>query len=191
LQGMNHYLSSNDQNTIHLYGSNPLPEWTKKLIPGTTFIRHNELDMNSGYDASDPGFHLVPWAPHYWLYGSDKLRIDISSPELAILEVLMDVPQHVSFEHADQLLQGLPTLSPHKLSRLLERCTNVKVKRLFLWLAEKNQSPWLKKIDLEKFSMKSGSLGSGKRVLAEGGSLDPKYLITVPHDMQRNAHGQE
>jgi hypothetical protein len=95
----------------------------------------------------------------------------------------MDVPTAVSFEHASNLLQGLPTLSPQKLARLLEHCQNVKVKRLFLWLGERNHSPWLKKLDLEKFSIKAGTLGSGKRVIAKDGKLDSKYLITVPADM--------
>jgi hypothetical protein len=32
-----------------------------------------------------------------------------------------------------------------QLGRASGCCTNVKVKRLFLWLAEKNKGPWLKK----------------------------------------------
>jgi hypothetical protein len=190
LQGMVHYLSPKEQKTIHLYGNDELPAWVNKLIPETVFVRRKDLDLDSNNDL-DLGFHLIPWKPHYWLYGSDTLRMSISSPELAILQVLLDVPQRVSFEHASQLLKGLPTLSPHKLNRLLGHCSNIKVKRLFLWIAEKNQSPWLKKIDLEKFSMESGALGSGKRMLTKGGKLDPKYLITVPADMQRVPYGQE
>jgi hypothetical protein len=188
LQGMTHYLSPGEQKTIHLYGHEQLPAWMNALLPGTVFVHHKRLDMDSGYRDSEPGSHLFPWTTQYVSYDYEKRPMHISSPELAILQVLLDVPRHVSFEHADQLVQGLPTLSPRKLSMFLERCHNVKVKRLFFWLAEKNQSPWLKKMDLQKFSMESGALGSGKRMIAEGGRLDPKYLITVPQDMQKDSY---
>ena len=189
LQGLAHYLSPNEQQTIQLYGHSKLPVWVNKLLPRTVFVRHKGLDLDSEYRAEDPGFHFIPWKAQFLPYGYDKQPMFISSPELAILEVLFDVPQTVSFEHAEQLLQGLPTLSPQRLTRLLEQCSNVKVKRLFLWLAEKNQSPWLKKIDLEKFSIQGGNLGSGKRVIATGGKLDPKYLITVPKGVEGNTYG--
>ena len=61
------------------------------------------------------------------------------------------------------------------LQSLLEHCSSVKVKRLFLHLAEKHNHAWFKSLDVTKVS-----LGSGKRVLVPGGRLDPKYLITVP-----------
>jgi hypothetical protein len=51
----------------------------------------------------------------------------------------------------------------------------VKVKRLFLHLAEKQAHPWFKQLDVTRVS-----LGSGKRMIVAGGRLDPKYLITVP-----------
>jgi hypothetical protein len=58
---------------------------------------------------------------------------------------------------------------------LLEKCTSVKVKRLFLHLAELHRHPWVRQLDPTKVD-----LGSGKRALVPGGKLDPKYLITVP-----------
>ena len=57
-----------------------------------------------------------------------------------------------------------------------EHCSSVRVKRLFLHLAEKHHHAWFKSLDLSQVS-----LGSGKRVLVAGGRLDPKYLITVPN----------
>ncbi|CAN7356046.1 type IV toxin-antitoxin system AbiEi family antitoxin domain-containing protein [Mesorhizobium amorphae] len=43
----------------------------------------------------------------------------MSSPERAYLEVLMDVPGAISFEHADQLLQGMTVLSTKRMEQLL------------------------------------------------------------------------
>lgn len=180
LQGMAHYLSPNADAKIHLYGTEKLPPWLNEILPDTLFIKHTGLGLNTL--PNKDGLHTVP-------YGIQKFFLLISSPEQAFLEVLLDVPDSVSFEHADQLMQGLPTLSPQRLNQLLHTCKNIKVKRLFLWLAERNQSPWLKRIDCQNFSMESGTLGSGKRVIAKGGRLDPKYLITVPKDMAGEFHG--
>ncbi|MEJ0063314.1 MAG: type IV toxin-antitoxin system AbiEi family antitoxin domain-containing protein [Alphaproteobacteria bacterium] len=195
LQGHAHYLSPLAHKTVHLYSQEKMPEWINKFPLQTTYIHHKNLPLkalrstglkNHVYSTKHGQSYedTIPWA-----WRLDEWPLTISGPERAMFEVLMDVPENTSLEHANQLMQGLPMLSPIKLNRLLSRCENVKVKRLFLWLAEKNQLPWLKKIDLDKFSMESGALGSGKRELVKGGKLDPKYLITVPKEMAGNTHG--
>ena len=187
LLGMAHYLSPTSHKTVHLYGMDNLPPWANNLLPDTHFIRHSgkrlfgapEAKGNVNPRKKDAYANNDDFSTAF-AWGLEEWPLTISTPERAMLEILLDVPERISFEHADQLMQGLPTLSPHRLDKLLECCTNVKVKRLFLWLAEKNKAPWLKRIDLGKFSMESGALGSGKRVIAMRGRLDPKYLITVP-----------
>jgi hypothetical protein len=47
-------------------------------------------------------------------------HIKALAPEQAWLEVLASVPDRVSLEHAENLLQGLTQLSSHRLSSLLE-----------------------------------------------------------------------
>ncbi len=97
-------------------------------------------------------------------------------PERAILEFLLNLTaDEAGYEHASLVFEGLGTLRPDVVRSLLVACASVKVKRLFLHLAEKHAQPWFKQLDLTKVS-----LGSGKRVLVAGGRLDPKYLITVP-----------
>ncbi|MCC5880291.1 MAG: type IV toxin-antitoxin system AbiEi family antitoxin domain-containing protein [Idiomarina sp.] len=96
----------------------------------------------------------------------------------AILELLSDVPQTISFEHADELMQNLRNLSPRKLDPLLKSCRNIKAKRLFFWFAGRHQHPWLKHLNSEEYNF-----GSGKRVVANEGRLDPAWQITVPRDM--------
>ena len=49
----------------------------------------------------------------------------------------MDVPKTISFEHVNKIMQGMTSLFPKKARELLSQCQNIKVKRLFLWLAEK------------------------------------------------------
>ena len=60
---------------------------------------------------------------------------------------------------------------------LLERCSSVKVKRVFLFLAEKLELPFFLKLKLDDVD-----IGSGKRVIVKGGKYDAKYLITVPRE---------
>ena len=57
---------------------------------------------------------------------------------------------------------------------LLETCRSVKVKRLFLYLSERNELPWLKDLELDKVN-----LGSGKRVISKNGKYNAKYQISV------------
>lgn len=75
-------------------------------------------------------------------------------------------------------MEGLVNLSPERLSRLLRECRSVKAKRLFLWFADRLGHAWRERLDLDEVD-----LGRGKRMLARGGKLDPKYLITVPEDL--------
>jgi hypothetical protein len=187
LQGFGHYLPLSQNRTLHLYGRDKLPAWVKKVLPETNFVRHSgqqlfgETDLgNDVYDTKsdnplDDFTITIPW-------GLDEWPLTISTPERALFESLLEVPEYLSFEHVDQLMQGLTILSPRRLNRLLERCTSIKVKRLFLWFAKRHNHPWLKKLHLERFSIESGALGSGKRMLVKGGKLDPQYLITLPKE---------
>ena len=61
---------------------------------------------------------------------------------------------------------------------LLAECRSVKVKRLFLWFAERHNHAWLKGLDREGID-----LGRGKRMLVRGGKLDTKFNITVPENL--------
>jgi len=67
--------------------------------------------------------------------------MQVSTPEQAILEVLMSLPGEISFEHAEQLMQELTQLSPRKLESLLQSCKSVKVKRLFFWFTDRFTYP--------------------------------------------------
>lgn len=176
LQGFAHYLALSGPKTIHLYGSDPLPAWANKLGLKEKFLHHGDVRL-FGRQKTSPAGHgkdftvELPWGDHTW-------ALQASSPELAVLELLEEVPEKVSFEHADQLMQGLTGLSPRRLESLLSRTRSVKVKRLFFWFAERQHHAWLGKLHSEDFD-----LGSGKRVLAKGGRFDKKYRITVPEEM--------
>ena len=185
LQGFAHYLPLSRQRTVHLYGKDVLPSWLNHALPAVQFVRHNRLPSLGGtglvhreydtlertlLDVTVPGQRQGSWP------------FTLSSPERAYLEVLMDVPARISFEHANQLLQGMTTLSPRRMEQLLRKCTNVKVRRLFYWMAERNAYAWFNKLPAPE-ALDALGVGHGNRVLAKGGRLDSKYRITVPEEM--------
>ncbi len=170
LHGLAHYLPMSADETIHLYGHDPLPDWVNRLGLKNRLVHHSLARLMT------PEVGNKLYTAQFGSGGNKAFQI--SSPERAILEVLAEVPEQVSFEHADELMQGLTTLSPNRLDALLRETRSVKVKRLFFWLAERQGHAWLKKLDL-----KSYDLGSGKRVLVKGGKLDKTYQITVPEEM--------
>lgn len=104
--------------------------------------------------------------------------LTVSCPEKAFLEMMLDVPKSISFDHANEIMQGMTSLSPNKLENLLKACKSIKAKRLFLWFAGKQGYAWFRKLDLTDVA-----LGTGNRVIAKSGKLDKKYLITVPEHL--------
>jgi hypothetical protein len=78
-----------------------------------------------------------------------------------------------------ELIEGLNNLRPATVQKLLEGCTSVKVKRLFLYLADKAGHEWLSFINLDKVD-----LGAGKRAIVGSGVYIPKFQITVPKELE-------
>lgn len=177
LQGFAHYLSSGHSREVHLYGTGKPPGWVSKLRLDTRLVFHNaeKLFMKTGggdaHDLQQSSTIRQPWGQWEW-------PLTMSAPERAILELLDEVPQRETFHQADVLMEGLRNLSPRKLQTLLVACRSVKVKRLFLWFAERHEHAWLKKLDRSRID-----LGRGKRMLMRGGKLDPKFNITVPESL--------
>jgi len=72
-------------------------------------------------------------------------------------------------------MEGLTTLRPSLLQQLLEACSSIKVKRVFLYLAREAGHAWYGRLDKTRFD-----LGKGKRMIVRGGRLDAEFMITVP-----------
>lgn len=191
LEGFAHYLP-HDLREVHLYGPTPPPRWLDKLPVGVHFIHHNDkrlfrnepvtrglgsLSVNLSTrerTSTDPlhgAFSVQHWGHAEW-------PLVISTPERAILELLDELPAHETFHQVDKLMEGLSSLSPRRLQKLLLDCRNVKVKRLFFFFADRHQHAWLKHLNKSAVD-----LGKGKRMLVPGGRLDPTYQITVPGDL--------
>ena len=178
ISGLSQYLSLGSTPHIHLYATRKLPSWLARLSLPIKFEGHSTSKLWPDSLFKDRAFVKE------YKWEEQLPPVYFSCPEKAILEVLVDLPDSVSFEHADELMQGLVNLSPRKLDTLLKACKSVKAKRLFFWLAKRQAYPWFDKLNVENYD-----LGSGKRVVAKDGKLDTEYLITVPQHMALASKG--
>lgn len=179
-QGFSHYLG--ERHEVHLYGPDKPPGWVAKLEVDTKFVWHNSVRLfpDEPIDPFGPPPPSDDMIPGNFMLGPNGVTwpLCLSSPERAFLELLDELPDRESFHQVDALVEGLVNLSPSRLELLLGQCRSVKVKRLFFFFADRHQHAWRKRLDPRNFD-----LGSGKRVLVEGGRLTKDYYITVPEDL--------
>jgi hypothetical protein len=162
--GQGHYLPIGGNAPLQLFG--PLG-----VKPPSWFMK-NKWEQKIRYRNTN----FLPYGKNYGVTTDDRtgFPLVLSTPERAIFEVLFMVPNHVSFENAANLMEGLATLRPNLVNTLLWACRSVKVKRAFLYMAEQANHPWFGKLNLSRLR-----LGKGKRVIVPGGKFDKKYQITV------------
>jgi len=161
LKGYAHYLR---EGKVYLLGNRKenFNVWLKKLED--VVLRRNEVFTYSE-------------KKYFANYSVGEYEIRISSPELAAMEMIYLVPKEQSFDEAYLIMENLTTLRPRLVQHLLESCNSVKVKRIFMWMAEKLDHSWVEDLNLSKINF-----GEGKRVVVKNGMLDKKYNITVPRD---------
>lgn len=165
LLGKAHYLELSPKKAVVFGGKDEkLPTWCKTHDWGI------QLDYySSSFLPADIGLVEVELK---------TFSIQVSSAARAILECLFLAPKNQELVECYQLMEGLNNLRPNLVQNLLETCTSIKVKRLFLFLAEKANHSWVKHLNIEKID-----LGSGKRSIVKNGVYNPKYKITVPAEL--------
>ncbi len=164
LQGQMHFVPLGENYPVFIFGLRRLlPGWFKqcpwKQTINYVYTNSFPYESKTGLTKKDMGAY----------------SITLSARELAIMEVLYLVGRDETYEHASLLMEGLNTLRPGLVQELLEKSTSIKVKRLFMHLAERFNHPWVKYIKVANID-----LGKGKRVIGEGGHFDSRYNISVP-----------
>lgn len=170
LLGKVHYLELSVNRVVLFGGSGEkLPTWFKKHDWGVKVDYHETslLPPNLGLTEVE----------------LSNFSIKVSGAARAIMECLHLAPQKQELMECFELMEGLNNLAPKQVQTLLENCQSVKVKRLFLYMAEKANHGWLKHLDLENVD-----LGKGKRSIVKNGVLVDKYGITVPKGLEE--HGK-
>ncbi|MBK8945355.1 MAG: type IV toxin-antitoxin system AbiEi family antitoxin [Ignavibacteriae bacterium] len=115
-------------------------------------------------------------------HNAGNFEIKISAAELAAMEMIYSIPSEQSFNEVMLIMENLTTLRPDLVQQLLQKVDSFKVKRIFMWMAEKNNHAWIKELNLEKVDF-----GKGKISIVKDGSLDKKYQITVPKEYEQNS----
>ena len=169
--GNSHYLEFAATKAI-LFGQSKeiLPTWFRKKDWGIKIEHHR-----SSFLPDNTGMTEVELK---------SFSIKVSSPARAIMECLHLAPAQQELLECYELMEGMNNLRPNLVQKLLEECSSVKVKRLFLYLAEKAGHDWTKYLDVQKIDM-----GQGKRSLVKNGVYIAKYKITVPKELED--HGQQ
>jgi hypothetical protein len=164
LKGYAHYLPAR-QNKVFLYGPRGLilPAWFKEDRFGVKFVvtRTNLFPSDCWEGFTD--------------FRERDFSVRIAAPERAAMEMFHLVPPKIGFDEAQLIMENLVALRTDIVQDLLAACRSVKVKRLFLYMAERREHSWLSKLDLSKID-----LGKGKRMIVPNGRFDAKYRITVP-----------
>ena len=131
----------------------------------TEYFKHNNYQwVKSDFLPTGIGVNAV----------RDTFSVQVSEPERAILEMLYLTPDTISLRETYQTLELLVNLRPKLLQELLENCSSIKVKRLFLYMAEKINHAWFSALQTDKIN-----IGLGKRTISKGGKLDKKYNIVI------------
>lgn len=165
IRGASHYLRSNKE-IIFLFSSPgvSLPKWFYRY-PWKQPIEHIRTSF-------------LPPKLALSTHDYQNTKIITSSLERAIMECLYISPKRFDIMECYQILEGLRLLRPNILQKILINCHSIKVKRLFLYMAEKAQLPVFSKL---KFS--SIPLGKGDRSIVKNGVYNSKYKISVPEEL--------
>ena len=169
--GKTHYLELAAAKKVTVFGEKgeKLPVWFLKHDWGVTVDYYQ-----SSFLPPDIGMTEVELK---------NFSIKVSGAARAIMECLYLAPEKQELTECFELMQGLNNLRPDQVQILLEKCESIKVKRLFLYLAEKTGHDWLHSLNLKKVD-----LGKGKRSLVKNGVYVDKYQITVPKELEE--HGK-
>lgn len=166
LQGKSHYLELSPKHA-QLFGDQGehLPLWFKKRDwgPRVKCALTNFLPPDLGMTE----------------LSHKQFKVKVSDPARAIMECLYLVPKSQSLTEVYELIEGLNNLRPASVQQLLEACKSIKVKRLFLYMADKANHDWVHYLNL-----KNVDLGSGKRSIVADGVYVAKYQITVPKALE-------
>jgi len=166
IQGYSHFVAMGKP-TAFLFTAKTerLPNW----------LLEHQWDMNIHYSTTK-------------IFGNNILGVErinvggfvlpVSSPERAFMECLHLAPKYYSVMDLYYVMEMLTTLRPQLVQQLLEQCTSLKVKRLFLYMAEKSQHQWFHSLNRSQVD-----IGEGKRLFAQNGVYSSNYMITIPKEL--------
>ncbi len=164
LSGFNHYVPMGKPVLIIGHSQeDEVPDWMKKydfeyefkFFSTKTFLKPQLITLNKG-----------------------SVKTLISVPEQAFLECLLLAPNQYVYIDLFYIMEQLTTLRVEVVQQLLENTDNIKIKRLFLYMAKKAGHDWFNRLDISKVD-----IGTGKHKLVDNGVYLPEYMITIPKEL--------
>ena len=116
--------------------------------------------------------------PQLTFVNKGDFEILTSVPEQAFLECLLLAPNQYNYMDIFYIMEQLTTLRSEVVQQLLENTNNLKVKRLFLYMAKKARHDWFERLDISKVD-----IGTGKQKLVDNGVYIPEYMMTIPKEL--------
>ena len=165
---------------LELYGfSHYVPMGKPKLMVSFDPMKPKDWVKSDKFDMSIIPFSTSIFSkPSTHLLKKDNLELLVSTPEQAFLECLYLVPAHYNYMDLYYLMEQLTSLDPMAIQKTLGNTSSQRVKRMFLYMAEKAGHYWFDMLDLNSVGMTRSKLQ-----LVENGAYVSKYKITVPKEL--------
>lgn len=165
---------------LELHGfSHFIPMGKPKLMVSFDPLKPKEWVKSDKFDMIIVPFSTGIFAkPMTQLMKRDNLELIVSTPQQAFLECLHLVPRHYNYMDLYYLMEQLTSLDPMGVQKALENTSSQRVKRMFLYMAEKAGHYWVDMLNTE-----SVGLTDSKLQLVETGSYISKYKITIPKEL--------
>lgn len=164
LFGFNHYVPMGKPLLVVTSADNNLPSWLKS----DQFDRRIKTFTTKTF--------ATLHSTHADIAGQQVLT---STPEQAFAECLLLAPSQYSYMDLYYIMEQLTSLNPEAVQALLENTDSNKVKRMYLYMAEKAGHYWFEELNLTKID-----LGSSKTQLVKDGSYISKYKMTIPKELK-------
>lgn len=166
---------------LELYGYYHYVPMGKPMLMVAHRDTHTPLWMKSGqFDRTISTFSTDTFSkPQEEDVQADGHNLISSTPEQAFLECLYLAPKRYALMDLYYIMEQLTSLRSDKLQTLLETTKGLKVKRLFLYMAEKAGHYWFEEIDTSRIE-----LGTSKQQIVKGGAYIPKYKITITKELK-------
>ncbi len=163
LYGFNHYVPMGKPILMVAYSGVSVPKWIN----------------NDCFDRTIKAFETNAFTPvQTTTIQAEGVDLLVSSPEQAIMECLLLAPEQYNYMDLYYTMEQLTSLRAEKVQTLLETVKNMRVKRMFLYMAEKAGHYWFEMLDMSKID-----IGTSKMQLAENGVYVGKYRMTVAKEL--------
>jgi len=163
LFGFNHYVPMGKPLLMVAYPNSKIPKWISSDCFDKTIKPFSTKMVN---------------VPQTSIVTADGVDVLASSPEQAFMECLLLAPEQYNYMDLYYIMEQLTSLRADVVQTLLENIKNQRVKRVFLYMAEKAGHYWFDMLNIDKIN-----LGTSKQQLVENGVYIKKYRITIPKEL--------